>query len=90
MNVPVTLKGSLHSLSLKNPILTASGTFGYGLEFAPFGNLASLGGFIVKGLSLTPRKGNPPPRICETTSGMLNAVGLQNDGLDYFLSPVKP
>lgn len=90
MNVPLTLKGSLHSLSLKNPILTASGTFGYGLEFAPFGNLASLGGFIVKGLSLTPRKGNPPPRICETTSGMLNAVGLQNDGLEYFLSETLP
>ncbi|MBQ7456435.1 MAG: dihydroorotate dehydrogenase [Desulfovibrio sp.] len=90
MDLSVTLKGQSHTLSLKNPILTASGTFGYGLEFAPYGDLASLGGFIVKGLSLKPRGGNPTPRIVETTAGMLNAVGLQNDGVEYFCQTTLP
>ena len=76
MDLSVTLKGPTQSLHLKNPVLTASGTFGYGMEFAPYGDLTSLGGIIVKGLSLLPRDGNPCPRIVETTAGMLNAVGL--------------
>ncbi|MBQ7608714.1 MAG: dihydroorotate dehydrogenase [Desulfovibrionaceae bacterium] len=90
MDLTVELTGKRHTLSLKNPILTASGTFGYGLEFAPYGDLAKLGGFIVKGLSLTPRPGNPSPRIVETTAGMLNAVGLQNDGVEAFLEKTLP
>ena len=86
----VTLKGQQFDLHLKNPILTASGTFGYGLEFAPYGDLAKLGGFIVKGLSLKPRAGNACPRIAETTGGMLNAVGLQNDGVEHFCEETLP
>ena len=77
--------GSLH---LKNPVLTASGTFGYGEEFADFMNLADLGGFIVKGTTLNHREGNPYPRMAETPSGMLNAVGLQNKGVDYFIEHI--
>ncbi|MBR4741823.1 MAG: dihydroorotate dehydrogenase [Desulfovibrio sp.] len=90
MHLAVTLKGQKNDLTLKNPILTASGTFGYGQEFAPFGDLSHLGGFIVKGLSLTPKKGNPTPRIVETTAGMLNAVGLQNDGVEHFCQETLP
>ena len=90
MDLSVTLSGQTHDLSLKNPILTASGTFGYGLEFATYGDLASLGGMVVKGLSLQPREGNPTPRIVETTAGMLNAVGLQNDGVDVFCAKKLP
>jgi dihydroorotate dehydrogenase (NAD+) catalytic subunit len=87
----VTLKGHTGApLELKNPVLTASGTFGYGLEFMPYGNLASLGGIVVKGLSLDPREGNPMPRIAETTCGMLNAVGLQNCGVEIFLRDKLP
>lgn len=71
-------------LDLKNPVLTASGTFGYGLEFADFIDLNRLGGFIVKGTTLHPREGNDYPRMAETPSGMLNCVGLQNKGVDYF------
>ena len=67
-------------IKLKNPVLTASGTFGYGEEFAEFVDLNKLGGVIVKGISLKPIKGNPPPRIWETPSGMLNAIGLENPG----------
>ena len=67
-------------IKLKNPVLTASGTFGYGEEFAEFVDLNLLGGVIVKGISLKPIKGNPPPRIWETPSGMLNAIGLENHG----------
>ena len=78
------------SLRLKNPVLTASGTFGYGLEFLPFLDLTSLGGLVVKGLSPKPRKGTPPERIVETPSGMLNAIGLQNVGVDAFLSEKLP
>ena len=90
MDLSVTLNGQTHDLSLKNPILTASGTFGYGVEFASYGDLASLGGMVVKGLSLEPREGNPSPRIVETVSGMLNAVGLQNDGVDVFCTQKLP
>lgn len=77
-------------LNLKNPVLTASGTFGYGLEFADFVNLEKLGGFIVKGTTLNPREGNPYPRSAETPMGMLNAVGLQNKGVDYFAENIYP
>ena len=80
----------LGPLSLKNPITTASGTFGYGLEFTDFVDLAALGGLCTKGLSLRPHAGNPPPRICETPAGMLNAIGLQNVGIDNFLSEKLP
>ena len=86
----VTLKGPGRSLELKNPVLTASGTFGYGLEFAPYGDLQSLGGIVVKGLSLLPREGNPMPRIAETPCGMLNSIGLQNCGVEAFLRDKLP
>ena len=90
MDLSVTLKGQTHDLTLKNPVLTASGTFGYGLEFATYGDLTALGGMVVKGLSLLPRIGNPTPRIVETTAGMLNAVGLQNDGVENFCKTKLP
>lgn len=77
-------------LELKNPVLTASGTFGYGLEFADFVNLEKLGGFIVKGTTLNAREGNPYPRSAETPMGMLNAVGLQNKGVEYFAKNIYP
>lgn len=80
----------LAGLALKNPVLTASGTFGYGLEFAPYGDLQALGGIVVKGLSLKPRLGNPMPRIAETPCGMLNAIGLQNCGVEMFLRDKLP
>ena len=78
------------NLVCKNPVLTASGTFGYGEEFNDFLDLNALGGFIVKGTTLLPREGNPYPRMAETPSGMLNAVGLQNKGVDYFISNIYP
>lgn len=84
------LSVNLNGLELKNPVLTASGTFGYGTEFADFINLTDLGGFIVKGTTLYPREGNPHPRMAETPSGMLNAVGLQNKGVDYFINHIYP
>lgn len=77
-------------LNLKNPVLTASGTFGYGIEFSDFVDLEKLGGFIVKGTTLNPREGNPYPRSAETPMGMLNAVGLQNKGVDYFAANIYP
>ncbi len=77
-------------IKLKNPVLTASGTFGYGDEFAEFVDLNKLGGIIVKGVSLKPILGNPPPRIWETPSGMLNAIGLENPGVDVFLNEKLP
>ena len=80
----------LGRIHLKNPIATASGTFGYGLEFRDFLDLASLGAICVKGLSRRPCHGNPPPRICETDAGMLNAIGLQNVGVDVFLQEKLP
>ncbi len=81
----VSLRSNDKSLELKNPILTASGTFGYGEEFVRFGDLKSLGGMVLKGISLEPREGNPMPRLAETPCGMLNAVGLQNCGVEEFL-----
>lgn len=86
----VDLSVNIHQLKLKNPVLTASGTFGYGEEFADFIDLNRLGGFIVKGTTLKPREGNPYPRMAETPSGMLNAVGLQNKGVDYFIEHIYP
>ena len=84
------LETRLGPLTLKNPILTASGTFGYGLEFTDFVDLAKLGGLCTKGLSLEPHAGNAPPRICETPAGMLNAIGLQNVGVKAFLGEKLP
>ena len=77
-------------LSLLNPVMTASGTFGYGIEFADFVDLNRLGGFIVKGTTLLPREGNDYPRMAETAQGMLNCVGLQNKGVDYFCEHIYP
>lgn len=91
MNTHISLKtknGS--SLELKNPVMSASGTFGYGTEFMPYGDICKLGAIIVKGLSLKPRAGNPLPRIAETPCGMLNAVGLQNDGVEAFIKEKLP
>lgn len=84
------LNVNIAGLSLKNPVMTASGTFGYGLEFADFINLEDIGGIIVKGTTLKPREGNPYPRMYETASGMLNCVGLQNKGVDYFCEHIYP
>ena len=86
----IDLSVELGPLRLDNPLMTASGTFGYGLEFAHLCDLASLGGIVTKGLSLEPRRGNPPPRICETRGGMLNSIGLQNIGIEKFLAEVLP
>jgi len=80
------LRVSIGPLNLANPVMTASGTFGYGREFEDLMDLQSLGAIIVKGISLSPRAGNPPPRIVETACGMLNAIGLQNVGVDRFLA----
>jgi dihydroorotate dehydrogenase (NAD+) catalytic subunit len=80
----------LNGLKLKNPILTASGTFGYGTEYSDFVDLEKLGGFIVKGTTINHKEGNPYPRMAETASGMLNAVGLQNKGVNYFKSKIYP
>ncbi len=77
-------------LILRNPVLTASGTFGYGEEYADFVDFNKLGGIIVKGTTLNPREGNPYPRMAETPSGMLNAVGLQNKGVHYFVEHIYP
>ena len=84
------LQVKLGNLALQNPVLTASGTFGYGLEFADLVDLNSLGGFIVKGTTLQPRQGNDYPRMAETPMGMLNCVGLQNKGVDYFAQYIYP
>ena len=78
------LRVNIAGLQMKNPVMTASGTFGYGLEFQDFVNLEDIGGIIVKGTTLEPRQGNPYPRMAETAQGMLNCVGLQNKGVDYF------
>lgn len=77
-------------LTLKNPVMTASGTFGYGEEYADFIDLTKIGGILVKGTTLNHREGNPYPRMAETPSGMLNAVGLQNKGIDYFVETIYP
>ena len=84
------LKVNLGKLKLKNPVMTASGTFGYGKEYSEFIDLNKLGAIVVKGISLKPMKGNPAPRICETPSGMLNAIGLQNPGLRGFIKHQLP
>ena len=86
----VNLNVNIGKLALKNPVLTASGTFGYGEEFSDFIDLNRLGGFIVKGTTINHREGNPYPRMVETPSGMLNAVGLQNKGVDYFIDQIYP
>ena len=86
----INLSTQIHSLTLKNPVMTASGTFGYGEEFADFIDLERLGGFIVKGTTGQHREGNPYPRMAETPSGMLNAVGLQNGGVEKFCKEVYP
>lgn len=77
-------------MTLKNPVMTASGTFGYGTEYADFMDVSRIGGIIVKGTTIEPREGNPYPRMAETPSGMLNAVGLQNKGADYFVKEIYP
>ena len=84
------LNVNVGALQLQNPVLTASGTFGYGLEFADLIDLNRLGGFIVKGTTLLPREGNDYPRMAETPQGMLNCVGLQNKGVDYFAEHIYP
>ncbi len=84
------LSVSLGGLRLANPVMSASGTFGYGIEFAPFYDISRLGAIVVKGLSLAPTRGNPPGRIVETAAGMLNAIGLQNIGVERFVSDVVP
>ena len=81
---------NIGALALKNPVMTASGTFGYGMEFQDFIDLSALGGIIVKGTTLKPRQGNDYPRMAETASGMLNCVGLQNKGVDYFCEHIYP
>lgn len=84
------LSVNIGGLALRNPVMTASGTFGYGLEFEDFVDLSQLGGIVVKGTTLKPREGNPYPRMAETASGMLNCVGLQNKGVDYFCEHIYP
>ena len=84
------LKVNIGALELKNPVMTASGTFGYGTEYADFIDLSRLGGILVKGTTLEPREGNDYPRMAETPSGMLNSVGLQNKGVHYFVSDIYP
>lgn len=84
------LNVKLNKLALKNPVMTASGTFGYGVEFSDFVDLGGIGGIIVKGTTLRPREGNDYPRMAETPQGMLNCVGLQNKGVDYFCKHIYP
>lgn len=86
----VDLKVNIGNLELKNPVMSASGTFGYGTEFSDFIDISRLGGIIVKGTTIHAREGNPYPRMAETPSGMLNAVGLQNRGVDYFINKIYP
>lgn len=86
----VKLDVSIGDLQFKNPVIAASGTFGYGSEFDDFLDVSRLGGIVVKGTTLEPREGNPYPRMAETASGMLNAVGLQNKGIDYFEKNIYP
>ena len=86
----IDLKVNLGKLRLKNPVMTASGTFGYGEEYSEFIDINKLGAVVVKGLSLKPKQGNPPPRIVETPAGMLNAIGLQNIGIENFINKKLP
>ncbi|MBW2689995.1 MAG: dihydroorotate dehydrogenase, partial [Deltaproteobacteria bacterium] len=85
-NMSVEIAG----IKLRNPVMPASGTFGYGEEYAPFLDLEEIGAIVTKGLSLKPKAGNPTPRIAETVSGMLNAIGLQNVGIDAFIEHKMP
>ena len=84
------LSTNFGGMQLRNPVLTASGTFGYGTEFIPFMDLRRIGGFVAKSLTLEPRHGNPPPRIVETPAGMLNAISLENVGVDAFVEEKLP
>jgi dihydroorotate dehydrogenase (NAD+) catalytic subunit len=86
----IDLRVSIGSVSLKNPVIAASGTFGYGVEFTDLVDLNRLGGIVVKGLSAEPMAGNPSPRMCETPSGMVNAIGLQNIGVRAFIAEKLP
>ena len=86
----VDLNVKINQLNLANPVMTASGTFGYGLEYSDLVPLNEIGGIIVKGTTLEAREGNDYPRMAETSSGMLNCVGLQNKGVDYFCSHIYP
>ena len=86
----MNLQVQLNRLTLRNPILVASGTFGYAKEMSPFVDFSRLGGIIPKTITPAPRPGNPPPRTVETPSGMLNSIGLDNDGIDYFLQKHLP
>ena len=84
------IRTTIAGLQMVNPVMTASGTFGYGLEFADLVDLSQIGGIIMKGTTLHPREGNDYPRMAETASGMLNCVGLQNKGVDYFCEHIYP
>ena len=84
------LTTKIGKMTMKNPVMTASGTFGYGIEYADFMDISAIGGIIVKGTTVQPREGNPYPRMAETPAGMLNAVGLQNKGVDYFIQHIYP
>ncbi|HHW07932.1 MAG TPA: dihydroorotate dehydrogenase [Clostridia bacterium] len=86
----VDMTVDIGGLKMKNPVLTASGTFGYGLEFQRFYDIQLLGGIVVKGTTLKPRAGNPPPRVVETAAGMLNSVGLENPGVDHLIEHIMP
>ncbi len=88
--VAIDLTVEIAGLKLKNPVITASGTFGFGQEYAPYVDLNRLGAITVKGLTLLPHPGNPPPRLVETPAGILNAIGLQNPGVDYFAAIILP
>lgn len=88
MNIDTTV--NIAGIRMKNPVMTASGTFGYGEEYSPYVDLNKLGAIVVKGLSVKPKKGNPTPRICETPAGMLNAIGLENVGVDVFVEKKLP
>ena len=86
----ISLAQKLFGIDFKNPVIAASGTFGYGEEFSDFYDVSLLGGFVTKAVTPEPRTGNLPPRIIETPSGMLNAIGLQNDGLEVFVEKILP
>lgn len=86
----VDMQVNFAGISMKNPIIVASGTYGFGREFGQFYDLSQLGGISCKGLTFTPREGNPPPRVAETPMGMLNSVGLQNPGVDEFIATELP
>jgi len=89
-NTGVRLAVEIGGMPMRNPVMTASGTFGYGTEFTDFMPMSALGAYIIKGTTLEPRQGNPYPRMAETPSGMLNAVGLQNKGVDYLIEHIYP